>query len=97
MESVIVSLATIIAKQEREIEALRRSESNGPLVTQSWMDGAWAEINALRSPSLGIEARLILHQVLDIIEDHGGMDPAKREADAVSAERIHKQERSKSL
>jgi len=37
-----------------------------------------------------------IRQALQAIESLGGMDPAKREADAVSDERIHKQEWSKS-
>lgn len=80
MENVIVSLATIIARQEREIESLRRSESNGTLVTQSWMDGTWADINAMRSPSMSEESAMLLHRVLEVVERNGGMDPRARAA-----------------
>jgi len=95
VESVIVSLATIVARQALEIESLRRSKSNGAAVIQSWMDGTWADINAMRSPSMSKESAMILQRVLEVVERNGGMDPAERKADAVSAEHIHKK-RSKS-
>lgn len=89
-ERSTLTLLKIIIRQEDEIESLRRSKSNGAAVIQSWMDGTWADINAMRSPSMSKESAMLLQRVLEVVERNGGMDPAEREADAVSAEHIHK-------
>lgn len=64
------------------------------------LDLAWARLFALRHPVERTDFQAGhnsgIRQALQAIESLGGMDPAKREADAVSAEHLHR-EWSKSL
>lgn len=96
-----LALARIIVRQEQEITALKQTLASTAQVaidaeqrcgsTCTALDTAWARIQSLRIEAGPLNDRdRALHDALVIIEDLGGMDPARRGREANSGAKLQR-------